>query len=148
MCTQNRSLLFSISNPLRIARLTIGVTSVSGDRAEINLTRDNGSGRLIVVEPAELVPPTEKQLNELYLTVKGWTKTTLDGITAAWEDPLNGGAYFFPNALEIQEGRDLQDELAARGAWNEAHGVTSAEFVDGVTGATLTYLKGNCAVSK
>jgi hypothetical protein len=51
--------------------------------------------------------PTEDELNELYLTVSGWTKTTLDGINDAWEDPQSGGCYFFEHALEMQEGREL-----------------------------------------
>ena len=106
-----------LANPLNLQRLTIGVTNANGERAALVFEKSETAPCAPLTPvldepaPAETPAPTERELNEMYLVARGWTKTTLDGINVAWEAPTNGGAMPFENALYIQLYRD---DLAAR----------------------------------
>lgn len=44
--------------------------------------------------------PTDQELNEHFLTIKGWTRSDL------WIDPLSGMTYLMADALDIQNRRE------------------------------------------
>lgn len=96
-----------------LARLSLGITGIDGQRAALEFVRDDASGDLVASPNYGLAldtpAPTESEINEMYLVENGWVKTEghPEPPFTHWEDPLTGGYYFFANALTIQEGRDL-----------------------------------------
>lgn len=92
----------SIPNCAGVKRLTIGVTRSDGNYASMTFVAENTMSPLIAVA----APPTEREMNEHYLTAHGWQKNDIGG----WIDPLTLVEYLFDNAVEVQEGRDLFGE--------------------------------------
>jgi hypothetical protein len=95
--------MFSIPNTPAIRKLVIGVMSADGTFTSLSFSA--------VTKTSPLVndAPTERDMNEHFLTVNDWKRADISGADA-WEDPIGGGAYEFENALAIQSMRDLRDD--------------------------------------
>lgn len=87
----------------------------TGTRAELNFVAANPAAPLVAVisgietegsDDAPPDPPSERELDELYLTCAGWEAIRLDGLGVLWQDPLSGGAYCFADALQSQDRRE------------------------------------------
>lgn len=91
-----------------LARMTIGVTREGGECTVIELVRDPETNDLVV----KADPPSEREINELYLTVHGWMPAWIDGMDA-WTDPATGAAHTFESALCIQESREQGGSTSA-----------------------------------
>lgn len=122
--------MLSISNPAGIRRLTIGITSPNGTRAEMKFvapafTSTNRYTPLVAVETEiesaatpssadeyfEALLPTEDEITRDYLLRHDW-KIVDSAEYAQFIDPIGGESVCYLEACNRQDERDLRDYVA------------------------------------